>query len=174
MVTRLSDVRSATRRKKLEFCFGRIDRTARILDLGCADGWVGQWAKDQGYDDIVGIDLAPPAEIVGDIRNWRELGMAPHSFDVVIALEVVEHGDFADAIRSLLKPGGRLMATTPVPRFDWVCQIGERLGVFQRRTSPHTHLVDLRDYPGFTCEDRVVKAGISQWAVLRPAGTGGA
>jgi hypothetical protein len=87
---------------------------------------------------------------------------------VVIAFEVVEHGDFAAAIRALLKPTGRLMATTPVPRFDWVCRIGEAVGLFQKRTSPHSHLVDLRRYPGFDCETRVVRAGIAQWAVLRP------
>lgn len=156
------------RRKKLEFFFARIDPAAKILDLGCADGWVGQWAKDHGYADVTGVDVVPPADVVGDVREWRSLGLAEHSFDVVIAFEVVEHGDYSDAIHDLLKPHGRLMATTPVPHLDWACRIGERVGLFQKRTSPHTHLVDLRRFPRFDCTERVVKGGVAQWAVLRP------
>jgi 2-polyprenyl-3-methyl-5-hydroxy-6-metoxy-1,4-benzoquinol methylase len=161
-------VSEIARRKKLEFFFSRIDPAARILDLGCADGWVGRWAHEHGYADVTGVDVVPPADVVGDIREWRALGLAAHSFDVVIAFEVVEHGDYADAIRDLLKPDGRLMATTPVPRFDWVCRIAENVGLFQKRTSPHSHLIDLRQFPGFDCAERVVRGGIAQWAVLRP------
>jgi hypothetical protein len=49
----------------------------------------------------------------------------------------------------------------------------ERARLLQRRTSPHTHLTDLRTIPGFEVVDYKVKAGISQWAVLRalPPGT---
>jgi 2-polyprenyl-3-methyl-5-hydroxy-6-metoxy-1,4-benzoquinol methylase len=161
-----------TRRKKLEFFFAGIDRDARILDVGCADGWVGRWADAHGFHNVVGLDVAEPADIVGDVRDWRQLGLQPSSFDVILAFDVIEHADVASAMIDLLKPGGRLMVTTPVPKFDWVCKIGEALGLFQRRTSPHTHLVDVREYPGFRCERRVVRAGIVQWAVLRPAGPG--
>lgn len=164
----LTSLAERTRRQKLEFFFSHIDAGARILDLGCADGWVGRWARDHGFDDVTGIDLSPPADIVGDIRDWRSLGLEPHSYDVVIAFEVVEHGDYAAAIRAVLKPAGRLMATTPVPRWDWVCRLAEGVGLFQKRTSPHTHLVDLRHYPGFTCDQRAVRAGVAQWAILRP------
>lgn len=129
---------------------------------------MGRWAAERGYVDVTGVDVVPPADVVGDVRDWRALGLAAHSFDVVIAFEVVEHGDYAEAIHDLLKPEGRLMATTPVPRFDWACRIAERLGLFQKRTSPHTHLVDLRKFPRFDCAERVIKGGISQWAVLTP------
>jgi 2-polyprenyl-3-methyl-5-hydroxy-6-metoxy-1,4-benzoquinol methylase len=161
-------VSELARQRRLEYFFSRVESGARILDLGCGDGWVGRWARERGFTDITGIDLVAPADVVGDIRDWRQLGIEPHSFDVVIAFEVVEHGDYAEAIRAVLKPEGRLMATTPVPRFDWVCRLMENVGVFQKRTSPHTHLVDLRKLPGFVCEQHVVRAGIAQWAVLRP------
>jgi 2-polyprenyl-3-methyl-5-hydroxy-6-metoxy-1,4-benzoquinol methylase len=165
---RSSPISELARRKKLEFFFARIDPAARILDVGCADGWVGRWAREAGYADVTGIDVVPPAEIVGDVRDWRALGLAAHSFDVVIAFEVVEHGDYAGAIHDLLKPDGRLMATTPVPRFDRVCRIAEKAGLLQSRTSPHTHLIDLRHFPEFDCAERVVRGGVAQWAVLRP------
>lgn len=102
------------------------------------------------------------------MRRWRELGLPRHGFDVVVAFEVVEHADLADALHELVKPTGRLFATTPVPRLDWACRLMERVGMLQRRTSPHTHLVDLRRYPRFGLVDRAVKGCVSQWGVLAP------
>ena len=160
------------RRKKLDFFFRRIPRDARILDVGCGEGWVRQWAEPRGWPDVLGIDLSAPADIVGDVNRWPELGLEPHSFDVVIAFEVIEHADMAQALCDLLKPDGMLMATTPVPRLDGVCQALERMGALQPRTSAHSHLVDLRAYPHFDVVDRRVRGAVAQWGVLRPAGRG--
>jgi 2-polyprenyl-3-methyl-5-hydroxy-6-metoxy-1,4-benzoquinol methylase len=162
---RLSEI---AREKKLRFFFGQIPQDAKILDFGCADGWAGKWARGRGWSDITGLDITPPADIVGDIHEWRKLGLEAHSFDAILAFEVIEHGDFAAPLHDLLRPDGRLMATTPVPRMDWACQIGEALGLFQRRTSPHSHLTDLRQLPGFSPVQHQVKGFISQWGILRP------
>jgi hypothetical protein len=63
----------------------------------------------------------------------------------------------------LLKPGGRLLVTTPVPHMDWACKTLERIGLNQQRTSPHSHLIYFKDIPFFTPVDtRVVKL-IGQW-----------
>ncbi|HWB37343.1 MAG TPA: hypothetical protein VHA75_15095, partial [Rugosimonospora sp.] len=44
-------------------------------------------------------------------------------------------------------------------------------GLNQRRSSPHTHLVRLRDLPAGLRPVRIqVKAGISQWGVFANAG----
>jgi 2-polyprenyl-3-methyl-5-hydroxy-6-metoxy-1,4-benzoquinol methylase len=155
------------RGRKLDFFFGQIPKDASVLDVGCADGWVGRWAKPRGWS-VVALDLRPPADIVGDLTRWRELGLRPHSFDVIIAFEVVEHADLAQALHDLLKPGGRLMVTTPVPRLDRVCQLLESVGVLQPRNGEHSHLVDLREYRGFRVAERRVKGLISQWGVLVP------
>jgi hypothetical protein len=93
--------------------------------------------------------------------------MKPHSWDAITAFEVLEHGDFAPTFRELLRPRGLLFATTPVPRMDPVCHALERIGLLQRRTSPHSHLTDLRRVSGFEVASWRVKAGVSQWAVLR-------
>ncbi len=176
--TALTATRSATRDsgwlsryargKKLEYFFAQIAKDAAVLDLGCADGWVGKWAQERGWANVVGIDVVPPADIVGDVHDWRRLGIAPHSFDAVVAFEVVEHGDLAAPVREILKPDGQLMATTPVPRFDWVCKCLEAVGVLQRRSGPHTNLVDLRAYPGFAPRRWRTKGLISQWGILVP------
>jgi len=156
------------RMKKLEFFFQGIPKDAAVPDVGCADGWVQQWAQPRGWSNIIGADLVPPADVVGDIRSWRQLGLAAHSFDAIIAFEVVEHGDLAAVLRDLLKPAGRLSVTTPVPHLDWACKAMEAMGLSQRRTGPHTHLVELREYPGFRVVDRRVKGLVSQWAILEP------
>jgi cyclopropane fatty-acyl-phospholipid synthase-like methyltransferase len=156
------------REKKLEFFFAQIPKDAAILDVGCADGWVRRWAESRGWTNIVGIDLVGPADIVGDVNEWPALGLQAQSFDAIVAFEVVEHGDMAEALRALLKPTGRLYATTPVPSMDWACKALERIGFLQERTSEHSHLVDLRTYPGFRPVDRRVKGLMSQWGVLAP------
>ena len=156
------------RRRKLEWFFADVPKDAVILDVGCADGWVGRWLRTRGWTSVTGIDLEPPADHVGDVNDWRALGLAAHSFDVIVAFEVVEHADLSDALHDLLKPDGRLFATTPVPALDWACRAMERLGMLQRRTSPHTHLVDLRRFPRFRAVDRTVKGFVSQWGVLAP------
>jgi 2-polyprenyl-3-methyl-5-hydroxy-6-metoxy-1,4-benzoquinol methylase len=157
------------RTKKLPYFFARIPKDACVLDLGCASGWVKTWAEARGWDGVVGIDLRPPADVVGDVRDWKDLGIEPHSFDVIVAFEVIEHGDMSDALLDLLKPDGLLMVTTPVPRLDWVCKALETARVLQPRVGEHSHLVDLREYPGFTVVDRRVKGVIAQWGILRPS-----
>lgn len=160
-------VSGLARSRKLQFFFSWLAKDARILDVGCAEGWVKQWAVDRGYKDVVGIDVKPPADVVGDVRDWRALGLERSSFDAIVAFEVIEHGDISGALHDLLKPGGLLLATTPVPKMDWACRVMERIGALQRRTSPHSHLTDLRTVTGFEVVDHRVKGLVSQWGVLR-------
>jgi 2-polyprenyl-3-methyl-5-hydroxy-6-metoxy-1,4-benzoquinol methylase len=108
-------LRDYARRRKLEWFFAAVPKDAVVLDVGCADGWVGRWLRSRGWTSVTGVDLEPPADHVGDVRAWPELGLPARGFDVIVAFEVVEHGDLADALHDLLKPDGQLFATTPVP-----------------------------------------------------------
>ena len=112
---------------------------------------------------------ALPVVLVGDINEWRQLGLRPESFDVIIAFEVVEHVDCFQACLDLLAPGGRMLITTPVPETDWILKITERLGLNQRRTSPHSNLVHLRKVPGFDKKQIKIVMGLGQWAVFYKA-----
>jgi cyclopropane fatty-acyl-phospholipid synthase-like methyltransferase len=161
------------RRMKLDYFFAHLEKDARILEVGCADGWVGDYATEHGWSNFVGIDIersdrAVPHEFIhGDINEWRSLGLRPESFDAIIAFEVIEHGDFLAAMSDLLRPGGKLLVTTPLPSRDWLCKLLERLGLNQRRTSPHTHLIYLDDLPRqFRPLETFIKARISQWGVF--------
>jgi 2-polyprenyl-3-methyl-5-hydroxy-6-metoxy-1,4-benzoquinol methylase len=166
------------RRRKLEYFLSFVSKTDRILEIGCADGWVGAYAMAHGWHRFVGIDVVePPAPlphefVYGDIQDWQQLGLEPGSFDAVIAFEVVEHGDFFKAIGELLRPGGLLLVTTPLPHRDWICKILEAVRLNQRRTSPHDHLIYLRDFPAeFHPVRTEVKAGLSQWGVFQRLAT---
>jgi SAM-dependent methyltransferase len=165
---RLGPLSNLARRGKVRFFLSLLPQDAQILDVGCSDNWFKRAAAKIGWTNVTGLDLHPPADVVGDVFEWRSLGLEPHSFDAIVAFEVLEHGDFALPIWELLKPDGVLMATTPIPRMDPFCRFMERLHLLQQRTSPHSHLLDLRDLQHFEVEERRVKAGISQWAVLRP------
>ncbi|MHC4438095.1 MAG: class I SAM-dependent methyltransferase [Planctomycetota bacterium] len=154
------------RKKKIEHFLKRIPKHSRILEIGCGTGWLGQYLKDNGWNNYTGIDINPPANIVGDIRDWRKLGLKECSFDVIIAFEVVEHVDCFKECFELLTEKGMLMLTSPVPHMDWMLKILEIVGLNQRRTSVHDHLVYLKDVPYF--EDKEIKTigFLSQWAIL--------
>lgn len=168
----LGPLSNVARRGKVKFFLDRISPEARILDLGCADNWFKRVAAAKGWHNVTGIDLSPPADIVGSVFDWRDLGLQAHSFDAIVAFEVIEHGDFSLPMWELLKPDGLLFATTPVPAFDPVCKLFERARLLQQRTSPHSHLTDLRELARFEPVERRIKAVISQWAVLRPRPAG--
>ena len=157
------------RREKIEFFLDPLPKTADILEIGSGAGWVGQYLRANGWKSYVGLDLcqSPDVDIVGDIKNWRPLGLEPESFDVIIAFEVMEHVDcFAECL-TLLKPGGLVLATSPVPHMDWFLKILEWCGLNQKRTSPHEHLRYFSDVQGFDAKRVFARAGLSQWGVFQ-------
>ena len=166
---RLGPLSWYARRRKVDYFLPFLPRDGLILDVGCGDNWFKGEAAARGWHNVVGFDLRSTADIVGNVHDWREHGLQPHSADVVVAFELLEHGDFADTFHDLLKPDGLLVVTTPLPRMDPICRVLERFRILQERSSPHTHLTDLRELRRFTVVERRVRAAISQWGMLRPA-----
>jgi 2-polyprenyl-3-methyl-5-hydroxy-6-metoxy-1,4-benzoquinol methylase len=116
------------------------------LEVGSGDGWFSGQLRGHGMN-VVSLDIQPPADIVGDINEWRSLGIEAHSFDAVVALEVMEHVDCLESLMALCKQGGLILLSTPHPRWDWVMKVLEWVRLSQRRTSPHDHLLDLATIP---------------------------
>jgi SAM-dependent methyltransferase len=154
-------------RQKIAYFLAGLPKSARILEIGCGSRWVGDYLRTNGWEHYVGADLVPPADVVGDIKAWRELGLEPASFDVVIAFEVIEHVDLVSEAHDLLKPGGQLLLTSPVPHMDWAMKLLEWLGLNQRRTSPHSNLVYFERIPLFEPVSLRRMAALSQWGILR-------
>jgi SAM-dependent methyltransferase len=153
-------------KKRAELFLPCIGDDDMVLEVGSGSGWFKTAIEGTGRGHYRCIDLYPPADIVGDILEWPKLGLSAESFDVIVAFEVVEHVDCFKACEDLLKPGGRMLITTPVPHFDWIMKILEAVGLNQQRTSPHSNLVYLDRVQFSGSKEIRTVLGLSQWAVF--------
>lgn len=113
---------------KLETAAGAPLAGVDLLDVGCGAGLFAEPLARLGAD-VFGVDPSPAsieaarrhAEETGARVAYRaatieEIGADERRFDVVSALEVIEHvadpGSFVAAAASLVKPGGLLLAST--------------------------------------------------------------
>ena len=158
------------RKKKINYFMHRVAKDALVLEIGSGEGWLGRYLRENGWKNYTGIDIRPGNGIVGDVRDWKNLGLAPASFDVIVAFEVVEHVNIFKECYDLLKPGGQLFATSPVPRLDWVLKFFEFVGLNQKRTSPHDHLIEFEMVPYFEQRHTRIVAGLAQWGVFTKTG----
>ena len=103
--------------KFVEGFISKIDKTKRILDLGCGEGVLVEKFRKKGYN-IVGMDLNYDSEhvIKGNIMDTK---LNSSSFDVVLCLDVLEHLNFEEqelAIKEanrVIKPNGTFLLTLP-------------------------------------------------------------
>lgn len=102
--------------------------TLRILDVGCADGRLLDWFKSSSVGarlDTHGIEMDEAAAATARRRGHRVVSgrfevddeLEPGSFDLIVALHVIEHVDdperFARRAAELLAPGGVFAVATP-------------------------------------------------------------
>lgn len=153
---------------KQKFFLDKISVTMNVLEIGSKDGWVGAYLASKKVVQYKTVDLVGPADYVGDIRNYKALGIPESFFDIIIAFEVIEHVECASDIAALLKDGGQLLLTTPHPDWDWLCFVLERVGLSQKRTSNHINLVNLEKNGLKGLEPVLIKrVGImSQWGIF--------
>src|SRR5581483_3311055 len=105
-----------------------------IVDIGCGDGHFLYFLKQQGYQNLTGVDgsadrLALCRQHVvstveeADVVPW--LAARSGAFDVVSCHHVIEHfpGEsvygFVERLSGALKPGGLLLLTTPNACTPW-------------------------------------------------------
>lgn len=105
----------------------------RVLDVGCNTGRGGQVLKTlDAALELTGVDIVDNriSRIEGGVYEQQILGDCTDlpscpggSFDAIVAGELIEHldpGDVDKALREwfrLLRLGGRLIVTTPNPRY---------------------------------------------------------
>jgi 2-polyprenyl-3-methyl-5-hydroxy-6-metoxy-1,4-benzoquinol methylase len=158
------------RKKKIRYFLDSIPGEASILEIGAGSGWVGAHLRATGHAGYVGMDLEGGADVNGDIKALEALPFTRGQFDVIIAFEVIEHVDLLEECRFLLRDGGQLMLTTPLPSMDWLCQLFEAIGLNQKRTSPHCNMTDIRTLPGFATERFDIVGFMGQWGIYRKTG----
>jgi SAM-dependent methyltransferase len=108
--------------------------TRRVVDIGCGTGFNLEYLLNNGCSYVVGLDVADGALAFCRSRGLSTLvcgnGACPPlrhgSFDVVLALDLIEHlDDDGQALREfahLLCPGGSLIVFTPAFGFLWGLQ----------------------------------------------------
>lgn len=92
---------------------------ARVLDFGCGSPALAKGLAALGHT-VHGFEPSLPPEEAEEGEGWTMSGTVPaDTFDAVIVSEVYEHileeelDAAADGWASLLRPGGRLIVTTP-------------------------------------------------------------
>jgi 2-polyprenyl-6-hydroxyphenyl methylase/3-demethylubiquinone-9 3-methyltransferase len=131
---KFNPVRLAYIRDQASACFGRDPRKLdclkglRILDIGCGGGILSEplarlgatmVGADPSGDNIAAARVhASEAGVAVDYRatTAEDLSAAKERFDVVLAMEVVEHvadvNVFVDTCAAMVKPGGLMIAAT--------------------------------------------------------------
>ena len=155
---------SFANRQKLNFFLPFLKLNHKIIDFGCGSMWLTNYLRKLGYD-CIGFDIKPPADIIGDVKSYK---FAEASFDVVIALEIIEHVNCIEEIKHILKPGGLFIVSTPIPKFDLLFRIGEYFSLLQKRTSPHSNLLSIDSIP-FKLIKKKTLFGIVQCGIFQKA-----
>lgn len=125
------ELRYSTKGKQIAFGMVSPKEGGKALDLGCRDGHWSEKLKGMGYA-VTSVDLEPT--YAGAIRLDIDQGLPfPNdSFDVIWFTEVIEHIRdpklaVAECMR-VLKPGGRLLITTPNRDF-WFFRAMQLVGI---------------------------------------------
>ena len=103
------------------------DHAALILDVGCGGAWLSKQMLPKGKT-VISMDISTtnpvralqmyPSEnhyaIVADVFS---LPIRPNAIDCIVASEIIEHVKdpalFIEQLTAVLKPGGKLVITTP-------------------------------------------------------------
>ena len=102
---------------------GLTEGGGELLEIGCGDGSRLLALEKRGWS-VVGQEIDPKAAencrskgLLVHTAKIDELGFSPGSFDVILMAHVLEHlhrpVEFLAECRKLLKPGGRLVLSTP-------------------------------------------------------------
>jgi SAM-dependent methyltransferase len=120
-------------------------RDTRILEVGCSNGRLLGYLKDDGYENVFGLDPAPENAESARTRYGVEVvtgsifdpPVREHDYEFVIMLEVLEHIRDVQlavgALRRLLSPTGLLYVDVP----DATKFIAEREAPFQEFSTEH-------------------------------------
>jgi SAM-dependent methyltransferase len=113
-----------------EILRGHDPETTSILDFGCGAGGALNQCKELGFQTLLGVDTSdvcvdatlkrgiPAQRVSHSIPNFPS-----NSFDLIFALDVIEHLnndlDYLVALKGWLRAGGEILVTVPAHEFLW-------------------------------------------------------
>lgn len=118
-------IRSRLEAKRiLSWCI-ELPFDARILDVGCGDGFHLGLLRQYGNKSwsLEGIDVDPRAAQMAQkaglqvhLGSVEELNLPENAYDLAFMIQTIEHvenpGKILSAVRQILKPGGKLIIVT--------------------------------------------------------------
>ncbi len=117
------------RGSRADVALNLIEKGDKLLDIGCGDGTVGYFAKNN-YREVYGVDISDTALEIAEERgvitkkiniNDEALPFEDNHFDAAVCLDVIEHVfEPVDLIKEtfrVLKNGGLLVISTPNIRY---------------------------------------------------------
>jgi glycosyltransferase involved in cell wall biosynthesis len=150
----------------------------RVLDLGCAEGYLAGELRAAGHH-VVGVDIAASDGVKDRVDQFVQAdlddGIPPDvtgPFDVVIAADVLEHVRrpelLLDELRGLLSPSGVLVAS--VPNFaHWYPRLRVLAGRFDYDSRGILDRTHVRFFTRRSFERLVAERG---WSIARRGHTG--
>lgn len=168
------------------YCFAaQFAPGRRVLDVGCGEGIFLGLARDTGATELFGLDRSPEAvaaarERLGENVHLQQgmaetLPYADRSFDLVCAMEVIEHleepGAAVAEFRRVVRPDGHVIISVPNdellpgsnPHHRVKFSQGRFMGLL-RQHFPHVRLFRLVTYAGAT----VLPVGHEEMSVRLP------
>lgn len=123
-------------------------KEGEILDYGCGVGRLAELVSPERY---LGVDIDPEtlakARQANPSHVFLSAGqlaseMPDRRFDTIVAMALIEHlrepAAWVAEISKLLKPGGRIILTTPNPSLQRIYEWGSEIGLFSRDAA-HEH-----------------------------------
>ena len=117
-----------------------------VLDVGCGGGWLADTLKNKNKK-VISMDISDinPVKAVrnvpypthyGLVADVFELPIKEGTIDCIVASEIIEHVSdpkrFLDSLYAAVKPGGRIIVTTPYNE-----HIQQSLCIHCNRLTPH-------------------------------------
>lgn len=143
----------------------------KVLDVGCATGYLGRRLKEVG-NEVVGIEISAPAALearkvldqvhVFDVEgSWPEV-LQGGQFDLAIVAETLEHVfDPVDVLKNVwrvLRPDGQLIITTP-NFLTWTNRIRFLFGQFRYTNQGMLDLGHIRFFTHCYLKEVLMAAG---------------
>jgi len=135
-----------------------LEKGKKILNLGCYESYSSNNVQidltNEGYD-CVGVDIMP-ASYVDVVTNLNhKFPFEDNSYDMVLAMEIIEHVHspffFLEECFRVLKPGGKLILTTP--HAPSIIQFMQTYEPFYKDLDEHPHLFYLDKH----CAKRILQ-----------------